>query len=86
MKKSIIVLTALVAMVFFGCKENPYINAPGDNSFNSDSIPSIADPDPTPDPTGVDVPEGTLNVNEAVKIAQKLASGEVSEDRYSIKG
>ena len=47
MKKSILVLTAMVAMVFFGCKESPYINQPGDNSFNYDSIPSIADPDPT---------------------------------------
>ena len=72
MKKSILVLTAVVAMVFFGCKESPYINQPGDNSFNYDSIPSIADPDPTPDPEGVIIPEGTINVNEAVKIGKKL--------------
>ena len=70
MKKSIYVLTAAVVMAFFGCKENPYINAPGDNAQNTDSIPTIADPDPTPDPEGVAIPEGTLNVNEAVKIAQ----------------
>lgn len=86
MKKSIYVLTAAVVMAFFGCKENPYINAPGDNAQNTDSIPTIADPDPTPDPEGVAIPEGTLNVNEAVKIAKKLAAGSVSEDRYFIKG
>ena len=43
MKKSILVLTAMVAMVFFGCKESPYINQPGDNSFNTDTIPEIAE-------------------------------------------
>ena len=86
MKKSILILTAAVAMVFFGCKESPYIPSPGDNTQNTDSIPSIADPDPTPDPEGVAIPEGALNVNEAVNIAKKLASGEVSKERYFIKG
>ena len=87
MKKSVIVLTAAVAMVFFGCKESSYINGPGEMVDQlPDSIPSIADPDPTPDPEGVDIPEGTINVNEAVKIAKKLAAGAVSEDRYFIKG
>lgn len=91
MKKSILVLTAVVAMVFFGCKESPYINQPGDNSFNYDSIPSIADPDPTPDPEGVVIPEGTINVNEAVKIGKKLPASDKdnkypSEKVYYIKG
>ena len=86
MKKSILLLTAAVTMVFFGCKESPYINAPGDNTQNTETIPEIADPDPTPDPAGVAIPDGTLNVNEAVKIAQKLPAGAVTEDRYFIKG
>lgn len=86
MKKSILVLTAAVAMVFFGCKEAPYINAPGDNHFNTDSIPVVVDPIPTPDPEGVAIPAGTLNVNEAVNITKKLEAGKVTEDRYYIKG
>ena len=85
-KSSILALAAVIAMAFVGCDENPYITNPGDNTQNTDSIPSIADPDPTPDPEGVDIPEGALTVNQAVNIAKKLAAGEVSEDRYFIKG
>ena len=77
----------MVAMVLTGCNESAYINAPGDNEVTkNDTMPSVADPDPTPDPAGVVVPEGTINVNDAVKIAQKLAAGSVTEDRYFIKG
>ncbi len=86
MKKSILVLTALVTMLFFSCKEDSYLNAPGDNSQNTETIPEIADPDPTPDPEGVKIPEGTLNVNEAVKIGKKLAAGQSTEEEYYIKG
>ena len=75
MKKSLLVLTTAIALAFIGCKESPYINAPGDNEMTkNDTMPSIADPDPTPDPAGIAIPEGTINVNEAVKIGQKLAA------------
>lgn len=86
MKKSILVLTAAVAMVLFGCKETPYINSPGDNTKNTDSIPVVVDPVPTPDPEGIAIPEGCLTVNEAVDIAKKLSSGAVSDKKYFIKG
>lgn len=80
-------IPALVAaLTMFSCKENPYIDAPGDNSHNQDSLPVTADPDPTPDPVGIDIPAGTINVFEAVKIAKKLKSGEVSSEKYFIKG
>ncbi len=85
-KSSILALAAVIAMAFVGCDENPYITNPGDNTQNTDSIPSIADPDPTPDPEGVDIPEGTINVNEAVKIGKKLAAGETTPKSYYIKG
>ena len=85
--KSLIALTAVLGMVLFGCKENPYIASPGDNEkTKNDTLPTIADPEPTADPSGVEIPEGTINVNEAVKIAQKLAAGETSKDKYFIKG
>ena len=87
MKKSLLVLTTAIALAFIGCKESPYINAPGDNEMTkNDTMPSIADPDPTPDPAGVAIPEGTINVNEAVKIGQKLAAGQSSGEEYYIKG
>ena len=86
MKKYFIISTMLVALAMFGCKERAYIDGPGDNSHNQDSLLSMADPTPTPDPAGIDIPEGTINVSEAVKIAKKLHSGEVSEQKYFIKG
>lgn len=87
MKKSIFVLSALVAMTFIGCNEKPYIDGPGTNNEQiPDSIPSAADPDPTPDPEGFVVPEGTINVYQAVEIAKKLHGSEVSAEKYFIKG
>lgn len=75
-----------LALVLAGCEEKPYINAPGDNDQVPDSIPTAKDPDPTPDPEGFVVPEGTINVYEAVEIAKKLHGSEVSAEKYFIKG
>lgn len=87
MKKILFVLTAMVTLAFVSCKENPYMPSPGDNGMTkNDTMPEIADPDPTPDPEGIDIPEGTINVFEAIKIAKKLKSGEVTEESYYIKG
>ena len=86
MKKFFILPTMLVAMAMFSCKERAYIDNPGSNDYNQDSIPVVKDPDPTPDPEGVKVPEGTINVYQALDIAKSLASGAVSEETYFIKG
>lgn len=86
MKKSILVLTATVAMVLVGCKENPYIAGPGDNSKNTDSIPVIVEPEPTPDPEGIVIPEGCLTVTEAIKIGKNLGNKEQTKEKYYIKG
>jgi len=86
MKKSILAWTVMVAMTLMSCEERSAITQPGNNDFNTDTIPTVADPDPTPDPEGAVVPEGTINVNEAVNIAKKLKSGAITEDRYFIKG
>lgn len=85
MKKSIFVLTAMVAMVMFGCKETPYMSAPGKNEFVPDSMPELVYPDTMPDPEGANVPEGCITVYEARKIAQQL-HGKTSEEKYYIKG
>ena len=65
MKKSILMLIALVAMVMFSCKETPYMSAPGENEFVPDSMPELVYPDTMPDPEGANVPEGCITVYEA---------------------
>lgn len=87
MKKSIFVLSALVAMTFIGCNEKPYIDGPGTNNEQiPDTMPAAKDPAPTPDPEGFVVPDGTINVYEALNIAKKLHGSEVSAEKYFIKG
>ena len=83
--KSILVLTALATLVFFGCKETPYINAPGDNTKNTDSIPTVSFPDPV-DLDGFVLPEGCINVYQACHISDTLGSGKTSTEKYYIKG
>ena len=87
MKKTFIITSVALALICASCGEQPYINAPGDMVDQlPDSIPTVADPDPTPDPAGVLVPEGTINVNEAVKIGKSLSAGQTTEQEYYIKG
>ena len=86
MKKVILVLTALVTVVMFSCKERAYIDGPGDNSHNVDTIPVLVGPVPTPDPEGADVPEGCLDVYEALKICKKLAAGATTDEKLYVKG
>ena len=87
MKKILFVLTAMVTLAFVSCNETPYMPSPGDNDMTkNDTMPEIADPDPDPDPEGIEIPEGAINVNEAVKIGKKLAAGQTTEQTYYIKG
>lgn len=86
MRKSIFMLAAIAALTLVSCEEKPYIEGPGDNTNVPDSIPVTVDPEPTPDPEGFVVPEGTINVYQAVEIAKKLHGSEVSEQKYFIKG
>lgn len=90
MKRSIyLFVTALVAMTLVSCNEKSSFPNPGDITL--DSIPVTIDPDPTPDPEGVKVPKGTINVYEAVKIGKSLPKSDKdnkypTEDTYYIKG
>ena len=86
MKKYLLMFTALIALVMISCNETPYMPAPGSMVNVPDSLPIIADPDPSPDPEGVNIPAGTINVYEAVKIANELGADVVSEKEYYIKG
>ncbi len=86
MKKYQLIITSLVAFGLFSCNEPAYIDAPGVNSHNQDSLPVLVDPDPTPDPEGFAMPDGTINVYEAVRISKKLKDKEVSDQKYFIKG
>lgn len=86
MKKYSFIPVVLAACTLFSCSEPEYIKGPGNNDNNLDTIPVVVDPDPTPDPEGFVVPEGALTVNEAVNIAKKLKPGEVSKQKYFIKG
>ena len=82
--KSLIVLTAVAAMFLTACQERPYINNPGEMV---DQLPdSVPVPQPSPDPEGFEIPEGTINVLDAVQIGQNLESGATTEKEYYIKG
>ncbi len=86
MKKSILMWVATIAMVMVSCKENPYMPSPGATDQVPDSMPVTVDPDPTPDPEGVTIPEGTINVYEARKICQGLNHQQVTTEKYYVKG
>ena len=86
MKKSFIVLTALVAMTLVGCTETPYINAPGDNEMTkNDTLPVIALPDPV-DMEGFEIPDGCLSVYQAIDTCKALGAGGTTKEKYYVKG
>ena len=85
-RSHIFLLPALVALFAVACQEPAYINGPGNNLFNQDSIIPIIEPEPMLDPEGVDVPEGTLDVVQACDTCAKLASGASTGKKYYVKG
>ena len=82
----IFLLPALVALFAVACQESAYINGPGQNIFNQDSIVPIVEPEPMPDPEGVDIPEGTLDVVQACDTCAKLAVGDTTKTKCYVKG
>ena len=76
MKRSIFILTAVVAVVFFSCKENPYMPSPGDNSDRiSDTVPILV-----ADTNGI-----IVSVDSAYAIGASLTQNDVpTADMYKI--
>lgn len=70
----------VVAIGVTGCQENPYINAPGNNDNNLESIPTA------PIPDNIDIPDSAITVAEARAICSKLASGATTPEKYYVKG
>lgn len=78
MKKCIFMLTALVTIGMFSCKENPYIGEPGDSSKIDSVIPILV-----PDTDGI-----IVSVDSAIAICKALPVGEsgTTADNYKITG
>lgn len=76
MKKIFLALTSVVALALVGCTEKPYINAPGDNSQNLDTIPVLV-----PDTEGIEI-----SIDSAYKIVDALAANTTSAEIYKIRG
>ena len=76
MKKSILILAAMVAMVMVGCKESPYIPNPGTTDQIPDSMPVII-----PDTNGIEI-----SVDSAIAICKSLAADVATSAIYKLTG
>ena len=76
MKKSILALAAMVAMVMVSCNEPSYLPAPGNNDYNLDSIPVTI-----PDTNGIEI-----SVDSAIAICKKLANNAETSEVYKLTG
>ena len=78
MRKCLFMLTAVVAIGMFSCKESPYIGEPGDSSKIDSTIQIFV-----PDTDGI-----VISVDSAITICNSLPSGEsgTTVDKYKITG
>ncbi len=76
MKKSILILAAMVAMVMVGCKESPYIPNPGTTDQVPDSMPVII-----PDTNGIEI-----SVDSAIAICKSLPADVATSEIYKLTG
>ena len=79
--KQLIIACAAFGLIATGCEEKRIM--PGNNDNNQDSI-YVAPP--VPDPADAKVPEGAINVNEALDICRSLEAGGKTDDFYFVKG
>ena len=76
MKKSILILTAMVAMVVVGCKESPYIPNPGTTDGVPESMPVTI-----PDTNGIEI-----SVDSAIAICKSLPADQATAEVYKLSG
>lgn len=76
MRKSILVLCAVVTLAFIGCEEKPYIEGPGSNKNVPDSIPATYS-----DTSGI-----AISVDSAIAICKSLAADQETAEIYKLTG
>jgi len=76
MKKYIFITAISVALVMMSCGERPFINQPGDNSFNNETIPVLI-----PDTNGIEIP-----IDSALAICKSLAINAETGEMYKLSG
>lgn len=74
--KSILIFAVAIALAMVSCNERPYINAPGDNSFNVDSIPILI-----PDTNGIEI-----SIDSALAICKSMAVNAETGELYKLSG
>lgn len=65
-----------VAILATGCAESPYINGPGDNAYNSDSLIVVS-----ADTSGI-----SISIDSALAIISRLTPGTTTAERYKLSG
>ena len=76
MKKYFLAFALLIGLTMIGCKERAYIDGPGDNKYNLDSIPVMK-----ADTNGIEI-----SVDSAIAICKALAPDAVTGEVYKITG
>ncbi len=76
MKNYFLIAAAFVAILLSSCNESPYINSPGDNSYNYPEIPTLH-----PDTDGI-----VISVDEAYDLGMAMREDEKSPNAYKISG
>lgn len=77
MKKYFFVLTAAVALFFTACKEDPYINSPGDNAYNR----TMSETKYVPDTNCMQI-----SVDSAIAICKAMAVNAESATMFKLSG
>ena len=75
-KISLFALVAVAALTFVACEEKPYIDGPGDNSRNIETMPIVQ-----ADTNGIEI-----SVDSAILICNALGRDELTVEKYKLHG